>query len=73
MRPAGRGELESLYFEYPGYSFRPPPEMDGNAIRHRTGIVGAGPVGLAVALELPITCWRLMAGRAAFARVWTCA
>ncbi len=52
MRPAGRGELESLYFRYPRYPFVRPPEMDGGSRRHPVVIVGAGPVGLAAAIEL---------------------
>ncbi|HRK19825.1 MAG TPA: FAD-dependent monooxygenase [Hyphomicrobiaceae bacterium] len=50
MRPAGRGELDSLYFSYPHF---PPPDA---AARARTTfpvvIVGAGPVGLVAALTL---------------------
>ena len=52
MRPAGRGELESLYFTYPKFEFVRPPEMDGEPVRHRVAVVGAGPVGLAAAIEL---------------------
>ena len=52
MRPSGRGELESLYFDYPLYNFRRPPEMDGSRQRHPVVIVGAGPVGLTAALAL---------------------
>ena len=52
MRPAGRGELESLYFTYPKFAFVRPPEMRGPATRHPVAIVGAGPVGLAAAIEL---------------------
>lgn len=51
MRPAGRGELESLYFDYPRF---PPPRrpMDGRPERHPVVVVGAGPVGLVAALSL---------------------
>ena len=52
MRPAGRGELESLYFTYPKFDFVRPPEMRGAATRHPVAVVGAGPVGLAAAIEL---------------------
>lgn len=52
MRPEGRGELESLYFDYPRYAFRQPPELAGEAPRHPVVIVGAGPVGLVAALAL---------------------
>jgi 3-(3-hydroxy-phenyl)propionate hydroxylase len=49
-RPAGR--QTSLYFDYPMYPFRRPPELDGTDLHHRVAIVGAGPVGLTAALEL---------------------
>lgn len=49
-RPADRNT--SLYFDYPKYLFRRPPELDGTPVRHPVAIVGAGPVGLAAALEL---------------------
>ena len=52
MRPAGRGELDSLYFSYPDFEFRRPPEMDGSAGHHPVIVVGAGPVGMTAALEL---------------------
>lgn len=52
MRPSGRGELESIYFDYPLYTFRRPPEMDGSQRRHPVVIAGAGPVGLTAALAL---------------------
>lgn len=50
MRPAGR--RHSLYFEYPRYPFRRPPELDGARARHAVAIVGAGPVGVTAALAL---------------------
>jgi 3-(3-hydroxy-phenyl)propionate hydroxylase len=50
MRPSGRGELESLYFDYPLYPFRRPPELDGEGVQHPVVIAGAGPVGLTAAL-----------------------
>lgn len=52
MRPSGRTETDSLYFEYPYFPFIRPPELDGQAIHHRVAIVGAGPVGVTAALEL---------------------
>ncbi|MCS4504472.1 FAD-dependent monooxygenase [Arhodomonas aquaeolei] len=52
MRPAGRGEYDSLYFDYPYYAFERPPELDGTHRRHTVAIVGAGPVGVTAALEL---------------------
>ncbi|MDI5889827.1 FAD-dependent monooxygenase [Halomonas rhizosphaerae] len=52
MRPAGRAETDSLYFDYPHFPFVRPPELDGQAVRHRVAIVGAGPVGVTAALEL---------------------
>lgn len=52
MRPAGRGELDSLYFDYPDFPFRRPPELDGTRTRHPVIIAGAGPVGLCAALSL---------------------
>jgi 3-(3-hydroxy-phenyl)propionate hydroxylase len=52
MRPSGRGELESLYFEYPQFDFERPGELDGERIRHRVAIVGGGPVGLITAIAL---------------------
>jgi 3-(3-hydroxy-phenyl)propionate hydroxylase len=52
MRPVGRGELDSLYFSYPTFEFVRPPEMDNEAPRHQVIVVGAGPVGLAAAIEI---------------------
>jgi len=52
LRPAGRGELDSLYFSYPHFDFRRPPELTGQKRRHPVMIVGAGPVGMTAALEL---------------------
>jgi 3-(3-hydroxy-phenyl)propionate hydroxylase len=49
-RPAHRDH--SLYFDYPHYDFVPPPELGGKAITHDAAVVGAGPVGVAAALEL---------------------
>jgi 3-(3-hydroxy-phenyl)propionate hydroxylase len=50
MRPAGRGELDSLYFDYP--RFGPPGGRTGLADPAPVAIVGAGPVGLTAALTL---------------------
>ncbi|WP_104205354.1 FAD-dependent monooxygenase [Billgrantia saliphila] len=52
MRPAGRAETDSLYFDYPHFPFVRPAELEGRAVRHRVAIVGAGPVGVTAALEL---------------------
>lgn len=52
MRPAGRAETDSLYFDYPHFPFVRPAELDGQPVRHRVAIVGAGPVGVTAALEL---------------------
>ena len=42
MRPAGKGPLDSLYFNYPHFPARRVPELDGVAARHPVAIVGAG-------------------------------
>ncbi len=42
----------SSYFEYPHYNFERPPELDGDKPQHPVVVVGAGPVGIATALEL---------------------
>jgi 3-(3-hydroxy-phenyl)propionate hydroxylase len=52
MRPAGRGELDSLYFDYPSFPLRPVPELRGEATAHPVAIVGAGPIGMTAALAL---------------------
>ncbi|MFZ1104172.1 MAG: FAD-dependent monooxygenase [Hyphomicrobiaceae bacterium] len=52
MRPAGRGELESLYFRYPIFEPRAVPELAGRRMRHPVAIVGAGPIGMTAALML---------------------
>lgn len=41
-----------MYFDYPYFPFKRPPELDGEERTHRVVIVGAGPVGLTAALEL---------------------
>ena len=43
---------DSLYFTYPDFAFVEPPELRGETCLHDVVIVGAGPVGLACALEL---------------------
>ena len=50
MRPAGRGPLESLYFNYP--HFDPPLRDNTRVARQRVVIAGAGPVGQLAALAL---------------------
>jgi 3-(3-hydroxy-phenyl)propionate hydroxylase len=52
MRPAGKGPLDSLYFNYPIFPARRVPELDGIAVRHPVVIVGAGPIGMTAALVL---------------------
>jgi len=52
MRPAGKGPLDSLYFDYPNFSARHVPEHDGIATTHPVAIVGAGPIGMTAALVL---------------------
>ena len=52
MRPAGKGPLDSLYFDYPVFAARAVPEQRGDATRHAVAIAGAGPVGMAAALTL---------------------
>ena len=42
----------SLYFDFPDYAFTRAPEQDGAQRRHAVAIVGAGPVGLALAIDL---------------------
>jgi 3-(3-hydroxy-phenyl)propionate hydroxylase len=52
MRPAGRGEHDSLYFTYPTFAARRVPELDGDDASHKVAIVGAGPIGMTAALTL---------------------
>lgn len=52
MRPAGKGPLDSLYFNYPHFPARHVPEQHGIAPRHAVAIVGAGPIGMTAALVL---------------------
>lgn len=41
-----------MYFDWQTYPFRRPPELEGQGAQHPVVIVGAGPVGLAMALAL---------------------
>lgn len=50
MRPKGKSELESLYFEYP--QFGPPKRTSALTRPVKVAIVGAGPVGMVAALTL---------------------
>jgi 3-(3-hydroxy-phenyl)propionate hydroxylase len=50
MRPAGRGDLESLYFTYP--QFEAPVRPAEPNTRAKVVIVGAGPIGMVAALTL---------------------
>lgn len=50
MRPAGRAELDSLYFDYP--RFEAPTQRDGLERQVPVVVVGAGPVGMTAALTL---------------------
>lgn len=52
MRPAGRGPLDSLYFDYPQFEPRRATELAGGGARARVAIVGAGPIGMTAALTL---------------------
>ncbi len=42
----------SVFFDYEIYPFRRPAEMEGKGERHRVVIVGAGLIGLGIALDL---------------------
>ncbi|WP_118132633.1 FAD-dependent monooxygenase [Oceanicella sp. SM1341] len=52
MRPAGRGERDSLYFTYPTFEAPSGAARAGLTGRAPVVIVGAGPVGMLAALEL---------------------
>src|SRR5262245_55403558 len=52
MRPAGKGPLDSLYFNYPIFAVGHAPEREGARMRHAVVIVGAGPLGMTAALAL---------------------
>ena len=49
MRPAGRAELDSLYFDYPTFEA---PRRGGGGSDAPVAICGAGPIGLLAALVL---------------------
>ncbi len=51
MRPAGRSETDSLYFEYPAFG-APTPEARNTRLEAPVAVVGAGPVGMTAALTL---------------------
>ena len=42
----------SIFYDYRIYPYERPPELDGTRKRHQVAITGAGPVGLALALDL---------------------
>src|SRR5256885_3901770 len=52
MRPAGKGPLDSLYFDYPIFPVGRAPERDGRTAPHEVVIAGAGPIGMTAALAL---------------------
>lgn len=52
MRPDGRAELESLYFEYPRFEAPKIGGLEAATEMHQVVIVGAGPVGMTAALAL---------------------
>ena len=52
MRPAGKGPLDSLYFDYPLFDAPKVAEQRGETSRHDVVIAGAGPVGMTAALTL---------------------
>jgi 3-(3-hydroxy-phenyl)propionate hydroxylase len=45
---------KSSYFTYEVYPFVRPPEMDGSGSVHQAVVVGAGPVGLVLAIQLAL-------------------
>ncbi len=49
MRPAGRGDTDSLYFSYPHFDA---PKRDTQEQSAAVAIVGAGPIGMTAALAL---------------------
>lgn len=52
MRPAGRGMLDSLYFNYPTFAARRVSGHEGGREDCPVAIVGAGPIGMTAALTL---------------------
>lgn len=49
MKPAGKGQWESLYFDYPQFDA---PTREGLPKKASVAIVGAGPIGMIAALTL---------------------
>lgn len=43
---------QSIYYDYQIYPFRQPPDLSGQKTRHPVVLVGAGPIGLACAIDL---------------------
>jgi len=57
LRPAGRSETDSLYFNYP--RFESPVQATRDATQQTpVAIVGAGPIGMTAALALAKECVR---------------
>ena len=52
MRPAGRAQNESLYFNYPFFSAPQGKKRDHLTSNAQVVIVGAGPIGMTAALAL---------------------
>lgn len=52
MRPAGRGETDSLYFKYPHFNAPDPVDRQAQQNVAPVAIVGAGPIGMTAALAL---------------------
>lgn len=52
MRPLGRSQLDSLYFDYPLFSAGEVPADEPSDLCHPVIIVGGGPVGMTAALTL---------------------
>src|SRR5690606_25994080 len=46
--------FQSSYFDYEVYPFEPPPELAGTPVRHPVVVVGAGPIGLVLAIQLSL-------------------
>jgi len=41
-----------MRYDYPEFEFTPPPGLSGPERRHQVAIIGAGPIGLAMAIDL---------------------
>ena len=52
MRSAGKGPLESLYFNYPHFEAPTTAEITARGLKAPVVIVGAGPIGMTAALTL---------------------